>query len=206
MYGRHPLIPAALLGTTDTAVPAVNSFLNTRAADIKLAKKHMKEAQERQARSANRTRRDAEFKVGDLVKLSTEHTPLNVGPAYKLKARFAGPFKVQQAVSKTAYRLTLPQDWTIHPVFHISKLLPFHKTNAFPGRPQPRKLPSMKEHQRDSWVYSLGHVLDRREVRNEDGSITVEYLIKWEGYNDTSWEPFKQLNAAAKKFVKNKTW
>ncbi len=166
----------------------------------------MKEAQERQARSANRTRRDAEFKVGDLVKLSTEHTPLNVGPAYKLKARFAGPFKVQQAVSKTAYRLTLPQDWTIHPVFHISKLLPFHKTNAFPGRPQPRKLPSMKEHQRDSWVYSLGHVLDRREVRNKDGSITVEYLIKWEGYNDTSWEPFKQLNAAAKKFVKNKTW
>jgi len=39
VYGRHPLIPAALLGTTDTAVPAVNSFLNTRAADIKLAKK-----------------------------------------------------------------------------------------------------------------------------------------------------------------------
>ncbi len=81
VYGRHPLIPAALLGTTDTAVPAANSFLNTRAADIKLAKKHLKEAQERQARSANRTRRDAEFKVGDLVKLSTEHTSLNVGPA-----------------------------------------------------------------------------------------------------------------------------
>ncbi len=64
----------------------------------------------------------------------------------------------------------------------------------------------MKEHQRDSWVYSLEDVLNRREVRNKDGSITVEYLIKWEGYNDTSWEPFKQLNAAARKFVKNKTW
>ncbi len=60
----------------------------------------------------------------------------------------------------------------------------------------------MKEHQRDSWVYSLEDVLDRWEVRNKDGSITVEYLIKWEGYNDT----FKQLNAAARRFVKEKTW
>ncbi len=198
-------MPAALLGTTDTAVPAVNSLLNTRATDIKVAKQYLQEAQERQARSANRTRRDAEFRVGDSVKLSTEHTPLNVGPAYKLKARFAGPFKVQQVVSKTAYRLTLPQDWTIHPVFHISKLLPFHKTDAFPGRPQPRKLPSMKEHQRTSWVYSLEDVLDRREVRNIDGSITVEYLIKWAGWDDTSWEPFKQFNAAGRKFLETKT-
>jgi len=52
--------------------------------------------------------------VGDAVLLSTEHTPINVGPAYKMRNRFAGPFRIKKKLSKTAYELELPADWKIH--------------------------------------------------------------------------------------------
>lgn len=124
VYGRQAVTPAALLSVTDTPLPAVNSFLNTRAADIKAAQEHLRKAQERQATHADKKRRDTECNVGDNIKLSTENTPVNIGPAYKLIARFAGPFKIIKKLSRTAYEIELPKDWNIHNVFHISRIYP----------------------------------------------------------------------------------
>lgn len=70
---------------------------------------------------ANPARRDVEFSVGDRVWLATTHLPLRTG-ARKLGARYAGPFPVEARISREAYRLTLPPQWKIHPVFHTSQL------------------------------------------------------------------------------------
>ena len=105
LYGWNPRTPAALLQNNDTVMPEVNNFLNIRAADLTAAKRNMEEAQKRQAKHADRSRQDGEFRVGDAVLLSTEHTPINVGPAYKMRNRFAGPFRIKKKLSKTAYEL-----------------------------------------------------------------------------------------------------
>ncbi len=60
--------------------------------------------------------RDLTFQVGDCVWLSAAHLPLRVS-ARKLSPKWAGPFAGESQVSREAYRLTLPQQWRVHPVF-----------------------------------------------------------------------------------------
>lgn len=43
-------------------------------------------------------------------------------PSKKLSNKNDGPFEITQIVSPHAYRLQLPNDWTIHNVFHTSLL------------------------------------------------------------------------------------
>ena len=33
-----------------------------------------------------------------------------------------GPFQITEVIGQQAYRLALPEDWKIHPVFHVSLL------------------------------------------------------------------------------------
>lgn len=40
----------------------------------------------------------------------------------KLREQFTGPFPVKRRVSRLAYKLELPEEWQVHPVFPISLL------------------------------------------------------------------------------------
>ena len=67
------------------------------------------------------------FKEGDLVWLEGCHLWTNQ-PMAKLAPKRHGPFKVIQVMSLVNYRLELPTQWSIHPVFHIDLLTPYHET------------------------------------------------------------------------------
>ncbi len=67
------------------------------------------------------------FKYGQKVWLKAKNLALPYG-LVKLAPRCYGPFQITQVISLVMYKLALPHQWTIHPVFHMSLLTPYIKT------------------------------------------------------------------------------
>nr|KYP64727.1 hypothetical protein KK1_019332 [Cajanus cajan] len=73
----------------------------------------------------DRKRRDVKFEVEDWVYLKAQPYRLKSlvkRRNEKLSPRYYGPFQVVAKVGEVAYKLRLPENSRIHPVFHVSKL------------------------------------------------------------------------------------
>lgn len=57
--------------------------------------------------------------------LAEEDQPPSSHPTFKLIPKFFNPYKVLERLGKIAYRLRLPPQANVHPVFHVSCLKPF---------------------------------------------------------------------------------
>jgi hypothetical protein len=97
----------------------------------------------------------------------------------KLDSLQLGPFRVEKKLAKDNYQLKLPDSMRIHPIFHISLLIPTnnHETKE--------KIIAMDE------TYEVEKILEKR-ARNG----RTEYLVRWTGYDSASdtWEPTHHLN------------
>jgi hypothetical protein len=116
------------------------------------------------------------YKVGDQVWLEGKNLRINQ-PTAKLAPRRHGPFKITQVMSAVNYRLELPTQWSIHPVFHIDLLTPYKETIMHgPNftRPTPELIDGEEE-------YSVEKILDSRHFGRRR---RLQYLVKWEGYPD----------------------
>ena len=75
--------------------------------------------------TADKHRRDVHFQVGDmvLVKLQPYRQSSVQGRAtQKLSARYYGPYKVAAKLGQVTYRLELPMNSKVHPVFQVSTM------------------------------------------------------------------------------------
>jgi len=82
-------------------------------------------AQEEMKKYADRKRREVdEYKVGDLVMLSTKDLKYQmVGRrTEKLMESFVGPYKIKRIVSTNMVELELPSTIRIHPVVNVSRI------------------------------------------------------------------------------------
>jgi hypothetical protein len=116
------------------------------------------------------------YKEGDQVWLEGKNLRINQ-PTAKLAPRRHGPFKIIQVMSAINYRLELPTQWSIHPVFHIDLLTPYRETIMHgPNftRPTPELIDGEEE-------YTVEKILDSRHFGRRR---RLQYLVKWEGYPD----------------------
>ena len=67
------------------------------------------------------------WKIGDKVWLETTNLHMNRPKKFQMKQ--SGPFEVEEIVSHTAFRLCIPPQWKIHPVFHASLLMTYRETS-----------------------------------------------------------------------------
>lgn len=118
-----------------------------------------------------------QLKKGDKVYLLTKNLKTKRNTK-KLDHVKVGPFLIAEVKGPVNYRLELPPDARIHPVFHISMLEPAHPDAAlqttFHFQPQ------------EDDVFVVEKVLRKRGQK---------YLIRWQGYGkeDDTWEPEQNL-------------
>lgn len=70
-------------------------------------------------------RREVEYVVGDMVFLKIrpyQQILLRRKRNEKLSPKFLGPYKIIKRIGSIAYKLELPSNTMIHPVFHVSQL------------------------------------------------------------------------------------
>jgi hypothetical protein len=143
----------------------------------------MTHAQKKQKELADSKRTELSFSLGDLVLLNTKNIRLLTPGTNKLMPRWIGPFAVTQQVGKVSYKLDLPPNMKIHPVFHASLL----KKYLTDGRHRPPPPPVDAD---DGLRFVIEEVLDHRS-RKRNNKTTYQYLIKWQGYppEHNTWEP-----------------
>ena len=95
----------------------VNQCPNTKAI--------LEKAQEKMKKFADKKRREGkEYRVGDLVLLSTKDLKWQMKERRleKLTKRFVGSYKVKGIISSNAIELELPKSIRIHPVVNVSRV------------------------------------------------------------------------------------
>ena len=116
-------------------------------------------------------------------------------PSKKLQLKYIGPYEISEVISPVTYKLKLPDNLKIHPVFHISLLKKYHEnTEEFPGRVVKPPPPIIVKDQEE---FEVEKILDQRIHRKGRGSVK-EYLVHWKGYStyDATWESEDNLQNA----------
>ncbi len=72
----------------------------------------------------NKSQREVNFKEGDEVWLNIKNFRLPEGLSHKFLGPYAGPFKVLEKKFLDIYKLELPENLKVHPIFHVSLLKP----------------------------------------------------------------------------------
>ena len=150
---------------------------------VTLRLEQLKEAQEQAQRLMIKAQQSwvkhkdtPKYKQGDLVWLEGRNLRL-AQPTPKLAPRCHGPFKVVQVMSPVNYRLELPTQWSIHPVFHIDLLMLYHETTTHgPNFQHPP--PDLVDNEEE---YEVEKILDSQQFGQ---CKCLQYLVKWKGYPD----------------------
>ena len=169
--GRHPI---SLL---DINMRGHDQFEAKELQDVyRIVRDKIRTAQDKSAAYANQRRLADPFQVGDLVLLSNKHfqpPELRDQPYRKLSPKYSGPYKIIEKVG-ISYKLDLPQNWSVHPVFHPEKLKPY-----FWDTTGPHPLSSLPLAQRRIERILAVRVLPETRVFSRQSQA----LVKWVGHS-----------------------
>ena len=93
-------------------------------------------------------------------------------------------------MSPISYRLELPHQWRIHPVFHTDLLTPYRETTMH-GENYQRPPPELVDNEEE---FEVEAILDSRTFGR---GRKLQYLVKWLGYpnSDNQWEDADKVHA-----------
>lgn len=187
--GRQPLTPHSIAAGEQGRSPMALQFTSHLQEKGDIARACLEKAAHRMKKWADVKRRPLEFAEGDqvLVKLQPQQFKAFRKIHRGLIRKYEGPFIVVKRAGKAAYKLQLPANLRIHPVFHASSLRPFHGDSEDPDRSVSQRAPATMTTAIDKEVETL---LDTRTIRRRGVPPSVEYLVKWKNlpHGEASWE------------------
>ena len=101
-----------------------------------------------------------------------------------------GPFRVIETIGEQAYRLSLPENWKIHPVFHVSLLRDWKAADVQEDQPASQEdAPDVEEP-----YWEIEKILLWRKIKRNK-KIIKEYLVLWRGFpvEEATWILPEQL-------------
>ena len=190
LYGVPPREPMNFMAEPGAILPpAVALFAEHQAGVLALTRDALYKAQATMLVYENRNRRDADFKQGEHVFLSTAHLgsshfATTVG---KLRERFVGPYLIIEKRADYKYRLKLPRELKdVYPVFHASLLWRAQPTPenlqgrlgagvVFPDDQVDGEGAELLSHDDDGEpVYVIEEIVARKRANRG-----YQYLVKW---------------------------
>lgn len=184
-FGHHPRLN--FLPESDSPIPRQTpEFVSRMKLIVQQCAANMTLAQAFQSTYANEKRLPApRYQVGDRVYLSLRNIRL-ARPSKKLDHVRAGPWKIIEMKTPLVAKLELPPHFKIDNNFHVSLLQPAYIGFDSQGQAQP---PPIETPDNNHDTYEVEAILDSRVHRNK-----VQYLVRWTGYDEQTWEPSKNLN------------
>jgi hypothetical protein len=156
--------------------------LSNRELMTKVVRQHLHCAQSHMKSQADKARSEREFAVEERVYLKLQpYIQTSVAPRanHKLSFKYFGPFTVLQRVGSVAYKLELPAEYSVHPVFHISLLKkavsPIHQiSSTLPDSSATTQIPVQ--------------VPDARTI-SRGGTSIPQVRVRWSGCDDALGRP-----------------
>lgn len=193
LYGFHPRMSFDIeANALEGEIPAARERAERLSKARNAMDERWKRAVEWQTNAYNKKHKPMTFKVGDEVLLATKHLRLQ-RPNRKLMDRFLGPFKVKEIRGSQAYELKLPDNYQIHPTFHVSLLEPYvRRSGALIEYPETGPVTVEGEDE-----YEVEEILDDRIARGKR-----QYRVRWKDWNSAhdTWEPEENLLHAGRVF------
>ncbi|KAJ0547862.1 putative nucleotidyltransferase, Ribonuclease H [Helianthus annuus] len=124
LYGYRPPLHVPYV-PKDAGDNEVDEVMRDREAAIGVLRQSLLKAQNRMKQQADKRRSEREFEPGQWVYLKLQPYMQNSLRGYKhskLTPKYFGPFLIVEKVGMVAYKLDLPAEAHIHPVFHVSLL------------------------------------------------------------------------------------
>jgi len=183
VYGQaSPIHLPYLPGESKVAVVARS--LQKRENMLLVLKFHLLRAQHRMKQFADSHRTERSFNIGDKVFVNLQ--PYRQGSVVmrsnqKLAPKYYGPYQIVDKCGEVAYKLLLPSDSRIHPVFHVSQL------KAVVGDvTTSTQLPSIIS---DVLIKEPAVILERKMVKRQGRAATM-VLVQWtnESQAEATWE------------------
>jgi len=190
-YGLNPRMEFE--GKRGKRFKAVEEFAERMKQVQEEVKVTLGKVQEEMRKYTDRKRREGvEFKVGDLVLLSTKELKWHMKGRRleKLMERFIGPYKVKSIIPANTVELQLPSTIHIHPVVNVSKLQ-MYKLQV-EGQRATKLAPVVVEGKKE---YEVEKILNKRKIQGKD-----KFLVCWKGYmvEVDTWEDRGNLKNAGK--------
>ncbi|KAL5606274.1 uncharacterized protein BROUX77_003467 [Berkeleyomyces rouxiae] len=183
---------AAPVAANTSPIAQATRILKSLADHTDWAKASLSAAKSAMEEQSNRHRQPhRRFQPGDWVWLAkSSHTVQQEGPGKRLRPRYQ-KLQVLEAVGSHSYRLDL-KGARGHDVFHADRLK-YHPNDPWPSQdphvssPGPVEIDGFEE-------YEVEKILEHRPATRDE---PAQYLVKWVGWRDPTWEPTEALEETA---------